>query len=70
MKIKISITLSSSLLPEIDRQAGKSGSRSAFVERALRAFLEANARRASQVRDRKLLDAASGRLNKEVFEIL
>jgi metal-responsive CopG/Arc/MetJ family transcriptional regulator len=70
MKTKTSITLSSTLLAEIDRHAGKSGSRSAFVEGVLLAYLRANARRAAQARDMELLDAASDRLNKEALDVL
>jgi hypothetical protein len=70
MKTKISITLSSSSVAEIDRRVGKSGSRSAFVEGVLLAYLRANARRASQARDLKLLNAASDRLNREALDVL
>ena len=70
MKTKTSITLSSTLLAEIDRHAGKSGSRSAFVEGVLLAYLRANARRAVQARDLELLDAAADRLNKEALDVL
>ncbi len=70
MKTKTSITISSSLLAEIDRRTGKSGSRSAFVEGVLLAYLKANARRASQARDRELLDGASERLNREALDVL
>jgi metal-responsive CopG/Arc/MetJ family transcriptional regulator len=70
MKTKTSITISSSLLAEIDRRAGKGGSRSAFVEGVLLAYLQANARRASEARDLKLLDAASDRLNREALDVL
>jgi metal-responsive CopG/Arc/MetJ family transcriptional regulator len=70
MKTKTSITISSTLLAEIDRQNGKSGSRSAFVEGILIAYLKANARRARQARDLELLDAASDRLNREALDVL
>jgi len=70
MKTKISITLSAFLLAEIDRRAGKGGSRSSFVEGVLLAYLRANARRASEARDLKLLDAASDRLNQEALDVL
>jgi metal-responsive CopG/Arc/MetJ family transcriptional regulator len=70
MKTRISITLSASLLAEVDRRADKSGSRSAFVEGVLLPYLRANSRRASQARDLELLDAASERLNKEALDVL
>jgi len=70
MKTKTSITISSSLLAEIDRRTGKGASRSAFVEGVLLAYLKANARRAAQDRDRELLDAASERFNQEALDVL
>jgi metal-responsive CopG/Arc/MetJ family transcriptional regulator len=69
MKTEISIALSASLLAEIDRRAGNVGSRSAFVEGVLLAYLRANSRRASEARDLKLLNAASDRLNREALDV-
>jgi metal-responsive CopG/Arc/MetJ family transcriptional regulator len=70
MKTKTSITISSTLLAEIDRRTGKGGSRSAFVEGVLVAYLKTDARRSRQARDLELLDAASDRLNREALDVL
>jgi len=70
MKTKTSVTLSSDLLAEIDRKAGGAGSRSAFIEAVLLAYLRAKSREAVEARDRRLLDVAADRLNREASEVL
>ncbi|MGH9498750.1 MAG: ribbon-helix-helix protein, CopG family [Terriglobales bacterium] len=70
MKEKTSITLSSEVLAAIDRVAGSKQSRSAFIERVLREFLRERARAALQARDLERINAASGRLNAEAFDVL
>jgi metal-responsive CopG/Arc/MetJ family transcriptional regulator len=69
MKIKTSITLSEDLVAELDRAAG-SESRSAFIENVLQAFLRRRALDEEQERDRRLLDRAAARLNREAEEVL
>lgn len=45
MKAKTSITLSKDVLKAVDRLAGRNGSRSAVIERAVRDFIAARERR-------------------------
>ena len=70
LKAKTSITLSMTVLAEIDRAIGRSGSRSAFIEQVLRAHLRDKARRAIQARDKELINAAADRLNEEAEDVL
>jgi metal-responsive CopG/Arc/MetJ family transcriptional regulator len=70
MSAKASITLPTSLLVEIDRLIGESVSRSAFVEKILRDYLQDEARRAIHARDKELIDAAADRLNEEAEDVL
>jgi metal-responsive CopG/Arc/MetJ family transcriptional regulator len=70
MKTKTSVTLSSDLLTEIDRKAGGAGFRSAFIEGILFAYFRAKSREAIELRDRRLLDAAADRLNREASDVL
>jgi metal-responsive CopG/Arc/MetJ family transcriptional regulator len=70
MKTKTSITLSSSLLDEIDRQVDSETSRSAFIETVLRDYLREKSRRALQAKDLQLLNAAADRLNREAEEVM
>jgi metal-responsive CopG/Arc/MetJ family transcriptional regulator len=70
MKLKTSVTLSSDLLAEIDRKAGGAGSRSAFIERILLAHFRAKSRNSIESRDRRLIDAAADRLNREASDVL
>lgn len=69
MKVKTSITLSEELLRRVDRAAGTT-SRSAFIEAVLQGFLRERALEEEQRRDRRLLDAAAERLNREVEDVL
>ncbi|HEV2134413.1 MAG TPA: ribbon-helix-helix domain-containing protein [Terracidiphilus sp.] len=57
MKQKTSITLSSDLLKEIDRSAGRGASRSEFIENVLREYFEAKVREAIGARDLALINA-------------
>jgi metal-responsive CopG/Arc/MetJ family transcriptional regulator len=70
MKTKTSMTLSAPLLVEIDRLVGEGGSRSAFIERVLRAYIRDVARHALQQRDQELINEAADRLNEEMKDIL
>jgi metal-responsive CopG/Arc/MetJ family transcriptional regulator len=70
MKTKTSITLSAPLLIKIDRRIGKRGSRSAYIEKVLHDHFRDSARRAIQMRDRELIDAAAERLNEEMEDVL
>ena len=69
-KAKASITLSSDLLDRIDRAVGPKGSRSAFIEEALRQHFRQNARRLAHARDLERINAAADRLNREALDAL
>ena len=70
MKVKTSITLSPEVLAEMDQQAGTKLSRSAFIERVLRMYLRARARREVHARDVARINAAAARLNSEAEDVL
>jgi metal-responsive CopG/Arc/MetJ family transcriptional regulator len=70
MKEKTSITLSGDVLAAVDRLAGSKHSRSAFIEQVLREFLRQRAQAAVQARDLERINAAAGRLNTEVSDVL
>ena len=70
MKVKTSITLSPEVVAEMDQQAGTKLSRSAFIERVLRMYLLARARREVHARDVARINAAAARLNSEAEDVL
>jgi metal-responsive CopG/Arc/MetJ family transcriptional regulator len=70
MKEKISITLSSDLLAQVDRLAGSKLSRSAFIERVLRIYFRERTRKQIHARDLERINAAADRLNAEAEDIL
>jgi metal-responsive CopG/Arc/MetJ family transcriptional regulator len=69
MKVKTSITLSSDVLEQLDGVPGAE-SRSALIERILRAFLHRRALDAVQARDRALLDREADVFNAEAQDVL
>lgn len=70
MKQKTSITLSSDLLKEIDRSAGRHASRSEFIENVLREYFKAKVREAIHARDLELINANADYLNREMEDVL
>ena len=70
MKEKTSITLSSEVLARIDRLAGSSHSRSAFIERVLRKYLLERERAAVQARDLERINRAADQLNAEAADVM
>ena len=70
MKLKTSITLSSDLLKEIDRNAGSNASRSAFIEAVMREYLKEKVRRAINERDLQTLNANADYFNREMEDVL
>ena len=70
MKEKTSITLSSDLLAEIDRNAGTKTSRSAFIEAVMREHLKEKVRRAINERDLQILNANADYFNREMEDVL
>ena len=70
MKEKTSITLSSDLLKEIDRNAGSKASRSAVIESILREHFKEKLRQAIHLRDLELINANADYLNREAMDVL
>jgi metal-responsive CopG/Arc/MetJ family transcriptional regulator len=65
MKEKTSITLSSDILAQVDRNAGTKASRSAFIEGVLREYFKVKVREAINARDLELINANIDYLNRE-----
>lgn len=70
MRQKTSITLSSDILDEIDRNAGSAASRSAFIENVLREYFREKVRAALNARDVELMNANADYLNREMEDVL
>ena len=70
MKIKTSITLSEEILKEVDKVSSQYGSRSNFIEKAIRDFLAAEAKRTRDRQDSKILNRRADVLNKEASDVL
>lgn len=70
MKQKTSITLSSDLLKEIDRSAGRGASRSEFIENVLREYFKLKVQEALNARDAELINAHADYLNREMEDVL
>ena len=70
MKRKTSISLSEDVLRQLERYAGSSASRSAYIERVLRQHFRVRARAKLNKRDQRRIDAAADRLNREGAEVL
>jgi len=70
MKVKASITLSSSTLRAVDRLAKQGTSRSAIIETAILAYLVQRERAARDARDLELINASADDLNREIEGIL
>ena len=70
MKVKTSITLSSELLDAVDARTGRGGSRSQFIESALRTFLDQTVRAERNARDIEILNRRADRLNREAADVL
>jgi hypothetical protein len=67
MKVKTSVTLSSSLLEEIGRL---SGDRSAFLEKAARLYLARVAKLDREANDAEILERNAVYLNREAADVL
>jgi metal-responsive CopG/Arc/MetJ family transcriptional regulator len=70
MKFKISVTLSDSLLAEIDRHAGRRANRSEFIETAVRGYIAALVCRKQNLRDLAIINRRAVRLNREARDVL
>ncbi len=70
MKKRISITLSTDVWSEIDREIGAKGSRSAFIEKVLSDHFRELARSAATARDLILINANAEYFNREKEDVL
>jgi metal-responsive CopG/Arc/MetJ family transcriptional regulator len=70
MKMKTSITLSEEVLSQIDRYAEGASNRSAFIELAVRTYLELVQRNKRDRRDLEIINRLSEKLNREAKEVL
>ena len=70
MKEKTSITLSKEVLTSIDRVAGATQSRSAFIESVLAQYFRDRARAHIEARDLEALNRAADELAPEIEEVL
>jgi metal-responsive CopG/Arc/MetJ family transcriptional regulator len=70
MKGKTSVTLSQSLLAEIDRHAGRRVNRSQFIETAVRGYIAALVCRKQNLRDLAIINRRAARLNREARDVL
>ncbi len=70
MKIKTSVTLSDTLLAEIDRHAGKGANRSEFIENAVRSYILALVRKQENLRDLAIINRRAAKLNREAKDVL
>jgi metal-responsive CopG/Arc/MetJ family transcriptional regulator len=70
MKIKTSITLSREILDLIDKYAEGENSRSAFIELAVRTYLNLVERNRRDQNDLEILNRHSEELNREALDVL
>lgn len=70
MKVKTSITLSKSLLKEIDSIISKSGNRSLFIEEVVENYLIHKKRNLRNKNDLDIINRSADELNKEADDIL
>lgn len=67
MRVKTSVTLPDELLKSIDRA---DSNRSAFIERASRAYLARLAKARREARDADIINRNAARLNAEAMDVL
>jgi metal-responsive CopG/Arc/MetJ family transcriptional regulator len=70
MKAKTSLTLSEDLVKTLDRLAGPEVSRSAFIEKILRDFVERRTRARREARDVAAINRHAAQLNAEMSDAL
>lgn len=70
MKVKTSITLSEDIVRYIDASAGIHHTRSEFIERAVRDFIERRLQKERDSKDLAILNKKAERLNKEAEDVL
>jgi metal-responsive CopG/Arc/MetJ family transcriptional regulator len=70
MKIKTSLTLSADLVASIDKLAGPKISRSAYIERILREFVDRRAQARKAARETASINRHATQLNAEMTDAL
>jgi metal-responsive CopG/Arc/MetJ family transcriptional regulator len=70
MKAKTSLTLSDDLLRDLDRMAGPKVSRSSFIEKILREFVEQRARQKRLAQEVAAINQHAEKLNAEMNDAL
>lgn len=70
MKVKTSVTLTDSIVADMDKVCGGAGYRSAFVEEAIRTKLAEIARRQRELKDLNILNENAEALNHEADDVL
>jgi metal-responsive CopG/Arc/MetJ family transcriptional regulator len=70
MKRKTSVTLEEDIIDAVDRLAGKDESRSAVIERAVRALIALEKRGRAEAKDRDILRKHAAKLNEEAEDVL
>jgi metal-responsive CopG/Arc/MetJ family transcriptional regulator len=70
MKAKTSLTLSDDLLKELDRMAGPKVSRSSFIERILRDFVEQRTRQKRLAQEVAAINEHADELNRQMSDAL
>jgi len=70
MKSKTSITLSATLLEEIDRIIGEDGSRSDLIEKAVHQYIQNLVRSERDRRDLAILNRSAKEMNREAKDVL
>jgi len=70
MKVKTSVSLSDTVLCEIDREIGEHGNRSEFIERAVRRYFRLQRKDERDAHDAAIYAAHADRLKAETEELL
>jgi metal-responsive CopG/Arc/MetJ family transcriptional regulator len=70
MKIKTSITLSEDLIQDIDQFIGETRNRSAFIEMAVRSYLDSRSKSLRDLKDLEIINKNAKRLKREAEDVL
>lgn len=70
MKIKTSLTLSDDLVDTLDKLAGPGASRSSFIEKILRDYVEGRAQARRDARETAAINRHAAKLNAEMADVL
>ena len=70
MKVKTSVTLSQEILALIDQHVEGENNRSAFIELAVKTYLELIIRKKRDQNDLQIINRLSEKLNREAIDVL